>query len=298
MDDIKTINSQSYWENRFQENWQSLGGPSQSSFFAHIAVADLPSWFMQVIDSKQLTIVDWGCAQGDGTAILKEKFKGAQIAGVDFSQVAVSQAKIRYPELTFLAEDWLVDLESEVQLKPRYDVIFSSNTLEHFHNPYQVLEKISNRANKAIVLALPYREMNRIDEHFYTFAPGNIPLRLPNEFRLVWTRVLDCSDIPDTLWSGEQILLLYANTEWYDSLNLFLQDILVSATQILSPHQAQTLLDDRKRAAEDLANLDMQLMQISNDRDNAKNEIAAIKRSLSWRITRPLRLLRSAFNRR
>jgi len=221
MSKISPINSDTYWNRRFSQDWETCEGPRQSRFFAQLAIENLPSWLIQQLRRQSLTLADWGCAQGDGTNVWASYVDPHQLLGVDFSGVAIEQAIKRYPAIRFEVANWL---EGNVGDGESYDIVFSSNTLEHFHAPYKVLESLSARAKKAVVLALPYRELNRIDEHFYTFLPENIPIELSNGFRLLWSKVVDCSYIPDPLWGGDQIFLLYAQTSWVDSLKLTLED--------------------------------------------------------------------------
>jgi len=219
-----SVNSKAYWEKRFKEDWDAADGPRQSRFFARLAIENLPSWLIKQIRCQALTLADWGCAQGDGTDVWASYVDSRQLVGVDFSRVAINQASSRYPAIRFVAENWIGVKPTGVEV---YDVVFSSNTLEHFHRPYEVLEDLSLRARKAVALVLPYRELERIDEHFFSFLPSNIPLVLNNGFRLVWSRVIDCGHLPNTPWDGDQILLLYTATAWTDSLNLTLRDSVV-----------------------------------------------------------------------
>ena len=221
MTDIDIINSDSYWNTRFAENWEACEGPKQSCFFTRIAVEHLPLWLIEQLKRQSLTLADWGCAQGDGTNVWASYIDAQQIVGVDFSSVAIEQAVQRYPAIRFINEDWL---EEGGDQRETFDVVFSSNTLEHFHKPYDTLHAICGRAKKAIVLALPYKELERIDEHFFSFLPENIPLQLANGFRLVWSQIVDCRPLPKTLWSGDQVILTYANPSWFDSLGLRLSD--------------------------------------------------------------------------
>jgi len=216
------INSESYWDFRFSDDWQANEGPRQSRFFARLAVENSPSWLIEQIRRQSLTFADWGCAQGDGTDVWASYLNTQQLVGVDFSAVAIEQASERYPAIRFVRENWL---EASADALDSYDVVFSSNTLEHFHNPYEVLEALGARAKKAVVLVLPYRELERIGEHFYSFLPDNVPLVLSNGFRLVWSRVIDCRHLPNTHWSGDQIILVYAESSWVDSLKLSLRDV-------------------------------------------------------------------------
>ena len=221
MTDATTINDATYWDHRFATDWESFEGPRQSRFFAKLAIDHLPSWLLDQVRQKSLTVADWGCAQGDGTDVWAGYVDSRQITGIDFSPLAIGKARERYPAIRFMHSDWTADSPADAQM---FDVVFSSNTLEHFHRPYDVLKALSQKAKKAVVLALPYQERDRIAEHFYSFLPENIPLALPNGFRLVWSRVIDCRALPDTLWNGDQVFLVYAASEWFDGLSLALKD--------------------------------------------------------------------------
>ncbi|WP_186142016.1 methyltransferase domain-containing protein [Burkholderia gladioli] len=238
------INSESYWDTRFKEDWESCSGPWQTRFFYQIAVDHLPHWLMWQIKSHGLTLVDWGCAQGDGVDVWATYLGPGQVAGVDFSAVAVAQAAERYPSVRFIHEDWLGETQDIVET---FDIVFSSNTLEHFHSPFAVLKTLLPRARKAVILALPYKEMDRIDEHFYTFLPENIPLRLPNGFRLFWAKVVDCRNLPRTQWGGDQVILMYAAEDWIDDLGLTLSDCQIEHADHYS--EAMQLADARERDA-------------------------------------------------
>lgn len=227
---MQEVNSSEYWDGRFSTDWESHEGPRQSRFFATLALENLPPWLLRRIDAEKLTLADWGCAQGDGTEVLSHRISPDQLTGVDFSEIAIDQAAARYSAIRFVCQNWL---EGESG-KAAFDVVFSSNTLEHFHSPYDVLERISRHASKAVVLALPYREMDRIEEHFFTFLPENIPAKLKNEFRLVWSRVIDCRKVPGAMWGGDQIVLVYADSGWVDRGELMLADCHVEKADLTS----------------------------------------------------------------
>jgi len=220
-----TLNSNDYWDSRFAEDWEPSHGPAQSRFFTRLAIENLPRWLIDQLQRQSLTLCDWGCAQGDGTDVWASHVASERLTGVDFSSIAIEQAKQRYQAIQFINEDWLA---SQPDRRSIFDVVFSSNTLEHFHEPYDALKALSTRATKALVLVLPYREYERHHEHFFTFLPENIPLVINNNFRLVWSRVVDCRQLPNALWGGDQIILVYAKSEWVDSLGLTLQDFLLN----------------------------------------------------------------------
>ena len=262
----KNINSDLYWDARFSEDWETYDGPKQSRFFSKIAISSLPSWLIHQIRTDSLTVADWGCAQGDGTDVWASYVNPKQLVGIDFSTVAIEQASNRYPAIRFLNQNWLEEKEATPE---KFDILFSSNTLEHFHQPYDVLASVSSYATRAIVLALPYNELNRISEHFYSFLPENIPVSLANGFKLVWSKVVDCRDLPDSMWHGEQIVLVYTSTPWINKLNLTLKDYHVEHVDSVSHisnlnkkvDEAEQLNLEKVNELRDLQNVYQQLHQ-------------------------------------
>ncbi len=89
-----------------------------------------------------------------------------------------------------------------------YDVIISSNTLEHFFYPYDISLKLSEHAKKYLIFLVPFQEKDRIPEHFYTFDYTNIPFKI-NRFGLRFFKEIDAREVENTYWFGKQILLIY-----------------------------------------------------------------------------------------
>ena len=299
MNQNSPINSNEYWDKRFLENWENFQGPKQSRFFSRLALCNLPAWLVREIKNKKLSVVDWGCAQGDGTNELVNYFEINQITGVDFSEIAIAAALGRYPKMSFVSENWLNEKISGVQI---FDIVYSSNTLEHFHKPYDVLQKLSKRAKKAVILALPYQELDRIDEHFYSFLANNIPLELSNGFRLIWSKVVDCRQIQNSYWNGDQIFLVYAQPEWLSALNLLLADTvleqvdnsseLARLTQCLNVAEgrvasiSQVLLghdEHMVKLGQDLAQHNRKITELTQILKERDDHIAGLSKDLSER---------------
>ena len=69
-------------------------------------------------------------------------------------------------------------------------------------------------------MLIPFREKDRIDEHFYTFDYNNFPYE-NGDFRLIYHKETDCTDMEKTQWPGEEMLVVYAKKDLIkDSLNL------------------------------------------------------------------------------
>lgn len=196
------INSKQYWDHRFSTDWVSAGGLGQTRFFATIAATLMPDWFKDLVLREQWKICDWGCAEGQGVDELSKWLGVDSITGVDISEVAIEKAQASFPHGCFKAQS-LDELDN-------YDVIFSSNTLEHFDRPFDVVARLAEHTRRFLVLLLPFQEYDRIPEHFFTFDLANIPVCPVPGFAAVACRVVDTSKININYWNGKQILLVYA----------------------------------------------------------------------------------------
>jgi len=218
---MQKINSTQYWDQRFIADWKENNGIEQSQFFSRIAVDNLPPWFISYIEQHQPSFCDWGCALGNGTNVLRELLSLKNITGIDFSRVAIEQARSSYPAIRFTAADILKDEDF-----PQFDIIFSSNTLEHFNNPWEILGKLSCFAKKFIVILIPFQEHDRHFEHFYTFETTNIPSTIRASHYLTHFSIIDAAAYASSYWNGRQILLIYSTHSELASLGLSLSDVI------------------------------------------------------------------------
>lgn len=287
------INSRDYWEHRFATDWDAKHGPEQAAFFARVALRGLPSWLGETITRETLSVCDWGCAQGDGTATLAEGLPGARVWGVDISTAAIATARQRYPQLHFEAGE----LREGTASRP-IDVLFSSNTLEHFEEPFPILHRAAAAVRRFVVLLVPFAESPRISEHFVTFDEGNLPLALDGGHRLVFRAVYDTSHLAPTFWMGKQALLVYARDD-RDLRRLTLADLgpmertqlvvtdartgreRLTAEDLYRAHAAALSVQEELRAARfQLANTQKQLADVVADRDALNQHALALDRRI------------------
>jgi glycosyltransferase involved in cell wall biosynthesis len=214
------INTQAYWNTRFEENWEERGGIEQSIFFSKIAVDNLPGWVKTEIARKEYEFCDWGCAFGDGTKFLKNRLNISNVTGVDFAESAIRVACKTYPDINFVADDY-----TKRSAAVKYDILFSSNTLAHFSEPWDVLNKIACNATKHVILLIPFKEYQRFEEHFYTFDYNNIPLALSNKFVITHSAVINAATIDKSYWPGKQLLLVYSSPEVLLQNNIMLENL-------------------------------------------------------------------------
>ncbi|NOU73891.1 methyltransferase domain-containing protein [Paenibacillus sp. LMG 31458] len=205
------LNSQDYWNERFVKDWDSKGGRNQTSYFVNLALKLIPSPILNVIQKKNLSVLDWGCAEGDGTVVLAKQLSSSNVFGLDFAEAAISKAKSHYSNITFF--DGKLENYDNV-----YDVIFTSNCLEHYENPIDWMHYLSKWTKELLIILIPFQEYERIDEHFSTFDYLNIALSI-NNLQLLYHKVVPTEP---SYWPGKQILLIYANKDSsiYDELTL------------------------------------------------------------------------------
>ena len=202
----ENINTREYWNKRFDTDWNEYGGNQQTEFFAKIACSMFPEWFVRDIKLKQYTFCDIGCALGNGVDILS-KFLGIRASGIDFSEEAIKIAKEMYPQYAFYRDD-VTDLSEDKM----YDIIYCSNVLEHFANPWDIANNISKISSHYLVLLFPFREKLNISEHVYNFDTNLIPLYIDN-FNLIYVNTFNGKEIENSFYPDQQIFLIYSNSE-------------------------------------------------------------------------------------
>lgn len=195
------INSKKFWDQLFKNSWEERRGREQTIFFAKVAFDHFPDWLLKEIHSRAYTICDVGCALGDAVHALAQAFPNSIVKGIDFSQEAISKAKQLYPAYKF-------DVEDVTKISKSYDVIFSSNTLEHFHEPIPVMHKLLQQTNQYLILLLPFQDDTGTAEHFFRFDFEHFPEKI-NHFQLSHLQEIDCSLIPHSYWNAKQVLVIY-----------------------------------------------------------------------------------------
>jgi len=180
-------NSKEWWENEFKENWRvGIDGVEQTRYFMKriLEVVKFP---------ENATVLDWGCAMGQGVEELNKA--GYNAEGYDFSETAIKTAKGMYPGYNFTHE-WP---------QKTYDAVITSNCLEHFTDPVVQTEEILKLSNKYLVIMTPYNQTPS-DVHPVTINENTFPQEL-NGFRLKHSCIVPSKNV--LYDGGEQILFVY-----------------------------------------------------------------------------------------
>lgn len=186
------INTIEYWDKRFADNgnWVSLNGLAQTKDFMQCIVKELPDEIKHQFNGWK--IADVGCGIATGVDVLNNSF-GAELTGIDFSEVAIEKNKELYPDYSFTTK-----------LDKKYDVIISSNVLEHVDDPLEYMTNLLRHSSKFLVVLVPYNEkIGDIEEHINIFDDYFFKDKV-NGFKKVFQKA-----IKTKYWMWEQLLVVY-----------------------------------------------------------------------------------------
>ena len=198
------INSLEWWNDYFQAQWEQNDGRAQTRHFMAQLVEHLPAREHRWISSAKRTILDWGCALGDGVDILQAAFPSCEVSGLDFSPVALQKATASYPNYSFLlAENGAIPFD--------YDVIVTSNCLEHYSLPFELAGRHVERARYLYIMMVPFDEPHPVHEsHVQRFTIDSFPEQI-GDFRKLWLTVFRPSP---RYWNAPQAIVGYAGPDY------------------------------------------------------------------------------------
>ena len=202
-DNSGNVNTQSYWNRRFQGDWMLNEGEEQTLFFARLAVRLMPQWLKSDICARNLSICDFGCANGQASNYLESEF-GVPVYGTDFSDAAIATAQRLFPKVHFFVSN-ILDAKEKA-----YGVGFCSNVLEHLDDPWGAALSMGEQVSDYLVIMVPFRESVPTPEHVQRFDIDQIPLSV-GALRLAYVNAIDASEVPDSKYLDYQVLLVYAS---------------------------------------------------------------------------------------
>jgi SAM-dependent methyltransferase len=124
-------------------------------------------------------VLDFGCGNGVFTDVIKQALPaGWKVYGTDISEIAIENAKKRYPECVFFVAD-----DKEFVSK-RFDFLFTHHVLEHVYNLPQVLDEINGRLKdeSTILHILPCGNEGSFEHSFCLLRKDGINLQLENRY--------------------------------------------------------------------------------------------------------------------
>jgi len=95
-------------------------------------------------------IIDIGCGPGNSTEVLKARWPGAEIIGLDDSEAMIDEARATYPAMNWICAD-ASDVGAELGT---FDIVFSNAALQWMPSQEMLLPKLSSMLNKGGLLAV------------------------------------------------------------------------------------------------------------------------------------------------
>jgi SAM-dependent methyltransferase len=102
----------------------------------------------------QGTLLEVGCATGASYRLFGRFFKNIHYAGVDISECALIQARLKYPRGNFIS----VDSELSQLKGKKFDFVFCRDVVLHQTKPFEFLSKLAACSPKGIFLRLRTRD--------------------------------------------------------------------------------------------------------------------------------------------
>ena len=172
----------------------------QTTHFMQRLVENLPQPEREFLATERPSVLDWGCALGNGVDVLAKAFPSCRVVGMDFAERAIAEARKCFPKYEFRHTQ-------QGEINDHFDVIVTSNCLEHFADPLAVMRQHLRSCRQFYVALVPYQEAPLCSSHVSQFREECFPEQLEGFTRLA-TAIVDC-DPP--YWSGKQILVIYAS---------------------------------------------------------------------------------------
>lgn len=143
-------------------------------------------------DEPLVEVLDVGCANGATGAVIKERFPGSIVTGIELDAQLAQQASARLDRV--LHVDALAGLETLSAEGKSFDLVLCGDVLEHLVDPWRALRLIRGLTSGSVIVSLPnvahyttlwslfatkrwpYRERGIHDRtHLRFFGAANLP---------------------------------------------------------------------------------------------------------------------------
>jgi hypothetical protein len=126
----QNVNTEEFWESYMKNNWDQNTGRHQTRMFAH--------YFLETVKLPQeaRTLLDVSCAMGDALPEIHRRYPHLQLFAHDVAETAIAEARKTYGQIATFRVAGFEDLGEH------FDVIYCSNTLEHFERYLEIADHL------------------------------------------------------------------------------------------------------------------------------------------------------------
>lgn len=152
-----------YWDDQFKNRCSAHS--EQNDTISLDFIKNSKEKFLKRI-KKAESIIEIGCGTGELLHHIYHRFN-KNLMGLDVSQEAIEFAKRTYSQIEFKQFDVL-----KQDIEKKYDLAICSNVLEHFKDPFVLIDKILSFSNSLICL-VPYKQP--VTDHYeYEGGAGHV----------------------------------------------------------------------------------------------------------------------------
>jgi SAM-dependent methyltransferase len=140
-----------YWEERFKIG---ISHHSRQNILISKDFIENMSEKLDKIIYNSLNLIEIGCGTGELSLFLSQKYPKLDILATDLSKNGIDFANSKYKsdKLSYMVFDCI-----NGEINKKFDISICSNTLEHFVNPYEPIDRILEISDKLIIL-VPYNQ--------------------------------------------------------------------------------------------------------------------------------------------
>jgi trans-aconitate methyltransferase len=142
----QNVNTEEFWESYMKNNWDQNMGRGQTQLFAH--------YFLETVKLPDdvRTLLDVSCAMGDALPEIHRRYPRVQLFGHDISEMAIAEARKAHGQVATFRVAGFEDLCEH------FDVIYCSNTLEHFERYLDIADHLLGFCDWLYV-QVPFKEL-------------------------------------------------------------------------------------------------------------------------------------------
>ena len=153
------INSRNYWNFRMRWDWGVGGGGWQTQLLAASLFANVPRQKFSDVS----VVLDYGCATGDSSIIIKIFIPNSTVMLHDFSRVGVEKGVAKYSRFV------PVKVWNETD---KAELVYCSNVIEHVEDPRALVNQLITASSKYIVLQCPENERHSDGSRLSIHSPA------------------------------------------------------------------------------------------------------------------------------